>query len=82
MKDGGDRLQVDIRQSGEKDTAAMKSAGLTVVPVDAKAKDLWRKAAESAYGKIRGEFVPTDAFDEAMKYRDEYRKAHAAAPKK
>jgi hypothetical protein len=60
----------------------MKGAGLTVVPVDAKAKDLWHKAAESAYGKIRGEFVPAEAFDEAMRYRDEYRKAHAAAPKK
>jgi TRAP-type transport system periplasmic protein len=82
MQDAGAKLQADIRQSGEKDTAAMKGAGLTVVPVDAKAKDLWRKAAESAYGKIRGEFVPADAYDEAMKYRDEYRRAHAAAPKK
>jgi hypothetical protein len=60
----------------------MKAAGLTVVPVDAKTKDLWRKTAESAYGKVRGDFVPADAFDAAMKARDDYRKAQAAAPKK
>ncbi len=82
MQDAGAKLQVDIRQSGEKDIAAMKAAGLTVVPVDAKTKELWRKAAESTYGKVRGDFVPAEAFDAAMKARDEYRKAHAAAPPK
>jgi TRAP-type transport system periplasmic protein len=82
MQDAGSKLQADIRQSGEKDIAAMKNAGLTVVPVDARTKELWQKVAESAYAKIRGDFVPTDAFDEAMKARDEYRKQHAAAPKK
>ncbi len=83
MQDAGAKLQADIRQSGEKDIVAMKAAGLTVVPVDANAKELWRKAAESAYPKIRGDFVPADAFDEAMKARDEYRKTHpASAPKK
>jgi TRAP-type C4-dicarboxylate transport system substrate-binding protein len=82
MQEAGAKLQADIRQSGEKDIVAMKSAGLTVVPVDAKTKDLWRKTAESAYGKVRGDFVPVDAFDAAMKARDEYRKAQASAPKK
>jgi TRAP-type C4-dicarboxylate transport system substrate-binding protein len=82
MQDAGAKLQADIRQSGEKDIVAMKGAGLTVVPVDAQTKELWRKAAESAYGKIRGDFVPVDAFDEAMKAREEYRRQHAAAPKK
>ncbi len=83
MDEAGAKLQADIRQSGEKDIAAMKSDGLTVVPVDARANELWHKTAEAAYGKIRGDFVPVDAFDAAMKYRDEYRKQHAAAtPKK
>jgi TRAP-type transport system periplasmic protein len=82
MQDAGAKLQADIRQSGEKDVAAMKTAGLTVVPVDAKTKELWRKTAESAYGKVRGDFVPVEAFDAAMKARDEFRKAQAAAPKK
>jgi TRAP-type transport system periplasmic protein len=82
MHDAGTKLEADIRQSGEKDLAAMKSAGLTVVPVDAKAKALWLKTAEGAYPKIRAEFMPSDAFDEAMKYRDEYRKLHPGTPKK
>jgi len=78
MQDAGSKLQASIREDGEKDIVAMKGAGLTVVPVDAKAMELWRKVAESAYPKIRGDFVPADAFDEAMKARDEYRKAHPA----
>jgi len=83
MQDAGAKLQADIRQSGDKDVAAMKGAGLTVVPVDAKTKELWLKTAQAAYPKIRGDFVPADAFDEAMKARDEYRKQRAAAaPKK
>lgn len=77
MQEAGDKLQADIRRSGEADVVAMKTAGLTVVPVDAKAKELWRKTAESAYPRIRGDFVPAEAFDEAMKARDEYRKQHA-----
>jgi TRAP-type C4-dicarboxylate transport system substrate-binding protein len=82
MQDAGAKLKADIRQSGEKDVAAMKTAGLTVVPVDAKTRELWRRTAETAYGKVRGDFVPAEAFDEAMKARDEFRKAQAAAPKK
>jgi TRAP-type transport system periplasmic protein len=81
-REAGDKLQAEIRKSGEKDVAAMQSVGLTVVPVDAKTKDLWRKTAESTYPKVRGDFVPADAFDEALRYRDEYRKQHAAAPAK
>jgi len=79
-RDAGAKLQAEIRKSGESDVQAMKTAGLKVVPVDAKTKELWRKMAESTYPRVRGDFVPADAFDEAMKYRDEYRKQHPAAP--
>jgi TRAP-type C4-dicarboxylate transport system substrate-binding protein len=82
MQEAGAKLQADIRRSGETDVAAMKTAGLTVVPIDARTKELWRKTAETAYGKVRGDFVPADAFDEAMKARDDFRKLQAAAPKK
>ncbi len=81
MQEAGARLQNDIRQSSDRDIAAMKSAGLTVVPVDARARELWRAAAENAYSKIRGGFVPADAFDEAMKARDDYRRQHPAPRK-
>jgi len=81
-RDAGSRLQAEIRQSGEKDVEAMKNSPtkLVVVPVDAKTRELWQKLAESTYPRVRGDFVPADAFDEAMKYRDEYRKQHPAAP--
>jgi hypothetical protein len=77
----GAKLQAEIRRSGDADVAAMKASktGLVVVPVDAKTKELWRKTAEATYPSIRGTIVPADAFDEALKYRDEYRKQKAAA---
>ena len=65
-------------RAGDRDVEAMKKRGLNVVAVDAKARELWKKTAESLYPKIRGAVVPADAFDEAMSYRDEYRKAHPA----
>ncbi len=77
----GDRLQAEIRKSGDLDVAAMKKQGLNVVPVDAKTRELWRTTAESTYPSVRGTVVPADAFDDAIRYRDEYRKQKAAARK-
>ena len=39
---------------------------------------IW-KLTESLYPKIRGRIVPAEAFDEALRYRDEYRKSHPPA---
>jgi TRAP-type C4-dicarboxylate transport system substrate-binding protein len=74
MQETGKKLRDEIRRSGERDVDEMKKRGLNVVPIDAKARDAWVKVAESAYPKIRDRIVGADAFDEAMKYRDEYRK--------
>jgi TRAP-type C4-dicarboxylate transport system substrate-binding protein len=73
---GGKRLREDVRKSAEKDVEAMRKRGLNVVPVDEKARALWHKTAESAYPRIRGVIVPAEAFDEARRLRDEYRKAN------
>jgi TRAP-type C4-dicarboxylate transport system substrate-binding protein len=73
-REAGLRLQNEIRQSRDRDVEAMKKRGLTVVPVDAAALELWRKTAESVYPKIRGGVIPAEGFDEAVRYRDEYRK--------
>ncbi|HEY3383952.1 MAG TPA: TRAP transporter substrate-binding protein DctP [Vicinamibacterales bacterium] len=80
-QNAGAKLRDDVRRNGETSVNAMKQAGLTVVPVDARVKDAWVKAATAAYPKVKGDFVPADAFDEALKYRDEYRRQHPA-PKK
>jgi TRAP-type C4-dicarboxylate transport system substrate-binding protein len=83
-QEAGAKLRDDVRKNGESSVAAMQQAGLTVVPVDARAREAWVKAAMAAYPKVRGDLVPPDAFDLALKYRDEYRKQHPApaAPKK
>ncbi len=77
-RESGTRLQEEIRKTGDRDVEAMRKRGLNVVAVDARAREQWKKTAESLYPKIRGAIVPADAFDEAMRYRDEYRKTHPA----
>lgn len=80
-REAGRKLQAEVRRSGDADVAAMKTRGLNVVPVDAKARALWTALAESTYPKIRGKIIPAAAFDEALKYRDEYRNQQAAQKK-
>jgi TRAP-type C4-dicarboxylate transport system substrate-binding protein len=77
-RESGTRLQDEIRKTGDRDVEAMRKRGLNVVAVDARARDEWRKTAEGLYPKIRGTIVPADAFDEALRFRDEYRAAHSA----
>jgi TRAP-type transport system periplasmic protein len=74
MREAGQRLRDDVRQSASRDVDAMKNRGLHVVAIDGQARALWLKAAEGLYPKIRGRAVPADAFDEALRWRDEYRK--------
>jgi TRAP-type C4-dicarboxylate transport system substrate-binding protein len=74
-REAGTRLQDEIRKTGDRDVEAMRKRGLNVVAVDARAREQWKKTAESLYPKIRGAIVPADAFDEALRYRDEYRKS-------
>jgi TRAP-type C4-dicarboxylate transport system substrate-binding protein len=78
-RDAGARLQKEIRDSEAKDVEAMKKRGLTVVPVSASQRAEWQKLTESLYPRIRGRIVPAEAFDEAMRYRDEYRRTRGAA---
>ena len=73
-REAGKRLQDEIRKSGDRDVEAMKKRGLNVVKVDPKARELWQKTAESLYPKVRGTLVPAEAFDEALRFRDAYRK--------
>jgi TRAP-type C4-dicarboxylate transport system substrate-binding protein len=77
-QEAGARLQKEIRDSEAKDVEAMKKRGLTVVPVSAAQRAEWQKLTESIYPRIRGKVVPAEAFDEAMRYRDLYRKQRGA----
>jgi TRAP-type C4-dicarboxylate transport system substrate-binding protein len=78
-QDSGARLQREIRDAEAKDLDAMKKRGLTVVPVSAAQRAQWQKLTESMYPRIKGKVVPAEAFDEAMRYRDEYRRQRGAA---
>ena len=70
------KLGALTRSSEAGDIEAMVKHGLSVVPVDGPALAAWRRAAESAYPKLRGGYVPAAAYDEALKLRDEYRNNH------
>jgi TRAP-type transport system periplasmic protein len=76
-REAGAKLQKEIRDGEARDIAAMQKRGLTVVPVSAAQKAEWAKLTTSLYPQIRGKIVPADAFDEALRDRDEYRKLSA-----
>ena len=70
----GLRLRDAVRKSEDQDIAEMQKRGLHVVAVDAKARALWQRTAETFYPALRGPIVPAEAFDEARRFRDELRK--------
>jgi TRAP-type C4-dicarboxylate transport system substrate-binding protein len=72
-REAGRRLRQEIRGAEARDIEAMRKRGLNVVHVDEKTEALWRTAAESAYGRVRGPVVPAESFDEAKRLRDEFR---------
>ena len=77
-RDAGRRLQAEIRGSEARDVEAMKKRGLNVVAVDAKAQAEWQKLVDTILPRVRGKIVPADALDEALRYRDEYRKGQGS----
>jgi TRAP-type C4-dicarboxylate transport system substrate-binding protein len=77
--EAGARLQKEIRDADAKDRVAMQKRGLTIVPVSAAQKAQWQKLTESLYPRIKAKVVPAEAFDEAQRYRDEYRKQRGTA---
>jgi TRAP-type C4-dicarboxylate transport system substrate-binding protein len=74
----GARLREETRRRAGQDLEAMKARGLTVVHLDEAGIAAWRKAAETAYPRVRGGFVPEASFDQAMALRDAYRREAAA----
>lgn len=75
----GHRLRDMSREGLVQAVEAMQKRGLTVVKTTSGERDQWRKAVEAAYPKIRGSFVPAEAFDAALKIRDQCRRGTAGA---
>ena len=67
------KLRADVRSSIGRDVEAMKKRGVQVVPVSPAQRAEWVKLVDGLRDKIRGPIVPADAFDEALRYRDELR---------
>lgn len=77
-EEAGKKMRAEVVASLPKDVEAMKKRGLNVVAVDTRNRAAWQKAAEAMYPQVRGPIVPADAFDEALRHRDEYRKSRNA----
>lgn len=70
----GERMRAAARDGEQRDIGAMRERGLHVVPVDSATRQRWLGVARELYPALRGRIVPADAFDEAMRLRDAYRK--------
>jgi TRAP-type C4-dicarboxylate transport system substrate-binding protein len=71
--DAGAALRKDIR-SKEKDVMdVMKKYGLVVETLTPDQKAQWAQVFQASYPTLIGKLVPADSFNEAKKYRDEYR---------
>ena len=63
----GERLQGEIRKLEEQALQEMVKRGLTVItPNEAQLAD-WKRIIYETYPKIRGDYIPADLFDEALR---------------
>jgi TRAP-type transport system periplasmic protein len=73
------RLQDDVPKQDSAAVAEMTRRGLVVTQASALE---WRREIEGLAKTMRGEMVPSDIFDLALKARDAYRKQHGPGAKK
>jgi TRAP-type transport system periplasmic protein len=73
------RLQDDVPKQDAAATAEMVKRGLIVTEASGPE---WRKEMDGLAKTMRGEMVPPDIFDLAVKARDAYRKQHRSGPAK
>jgi len=73
------RLQEDVPKQDAAAVAEMTRRGLVVTQASAAE---WRREIDALAKTMRGEMVPPDMFDLALKARDNYRKQHRTGPAK
>ncbi|HXL72572.1 MAG TPA: hypothetical protein VN963_03005, partial [bacterium] len=76
--EAGKRFRTEIRAGNNKAIEVMKTHGLVVHDVDDATYQQWAKLFQDSYSQISGTIIPSDIFDLAVKYRDEYRAKQAA----
>ncbi|HJS75458.1 MAG TPA: TRAP transporter substrate-binding protein DctP [Vicinamibacteria bacterium] len=77
----GEELRASNRAQEERSLEAMKSRGLSIVPVEDAIVEEWAQTVEKAYPRVRESLVPPSIFDEVVRLRDEYRKTRTGAPR-
>jgi len=73
------RLAAVIPDQDESAMEEMKKRGLTVNTPDAAAMKAWRALAQDFATRMRGQLVPAEILDMALRERDAYRKSRAAS---
>ena len=73
-KDSEKRLLGDAPKLDADSVATMKSRGLTVTTLDPKTAASFRTEADSFVKSMRGNMVPADVYDAAVRERDAFRK--------
>ena len=73
-KNAGKRLLGDAPKLDADSIATMKTRGLTVTSLDPKTTAAFRAEAEGFVKSMRGQMVPADVFDAAVRERDAFRK--------
>jgi TRAP-type C4-dicarboxylate transport system substrate-binding protein len=66
----GERLQGEVRKLEEEALQEMVKRGLTVITPDEAQLAEWKNIIYETYPKIRGDFIPADLFDEAIRVAD------------
>jgi len=74
----GSRAGAELRAYQERADAeaisAMEQRGLHVQHLNAAQEEAWRELARQSYPMLRGRTVPADAFDQALRLVDQYRR--------
>ena len=63
----GDSIQASITRLEAEAIEAMQARGLTVIEPSPEILEEWRKLFEGGYHRLRGEMIPEDWFDEALR---------------
>ena len=74
--EAGVQMQARLRDENAESIEAMKKRGLIVHTVTPEVEEVWRRAAEKVYPKIRGSVVPAQMFDEVQELLRQYRSSN------
>ncbi len=72
------RLMRDVPAQDSTSVREMQSRGLKVITIKPAELQAWRKVADEFAGKMRGNIVPPDIADLAMRERNAYRALHSS----